>query len=450
MNTKINDSLASAFVQKYRTHYQHEYNGAANAVATTCSEVFSSSGIYHTVKFRAKHPESLETKILNLEFRDGHAYTSFEDIRKEIINFAGVRILVDFPKDISEVGTLVRQSFMVFNEVSHPKENHSKSYRADHYHVRFHGPQGKVVVEIQVSSTVRAPYHTKEHEIIYKANKEPTRAEAQRLGRIGCVVDMYEMELNQFAEDEAHQAEKKAGKKARPLEGLDDVGFHMSKWIKRQRPHEWFQSKEIGSCTSIKAFLDIQNKATVGNLFEVLEIVLGPGSESQYSEIAGQYPSHNPNLVIFIMDRMLLTGQAQYPDFESWKDDHKIHVYKIKTLTSTIGWLSRLWKDSLEWRKIFARAHDKSSLREGLDWLGSTKQQFFLDDNLSLRLDAYDVDILDGLWSWFEEQNDRRFMLAFAISRFELWKERIVALHHINDLVAALCPLMKPRQYNEE
>ncbi|KAJ5259312.1 RelA/SpoT [Penicillium angulare] len=441
MSTKVSDSLVPAFVQKYCTHYKHEYNGAANAVATTCSQVFSNSGIYHAVKFRAKHPKSLETKILNLEFRQGHAYKSFEDIREEIKDFAGVRILVDFPKDMDKVGTLIKQSFMVFQEVSHPKENNSKNYHADHYHVRLHGSQGEVVVEIQVSPTVRAPYHNMEHEIIYKAKKTPTRAQCQGLEIQGGLADMSEMNLRHFAENEAHQA----GKKARPLEGLNDVGHHSQKWI-RQRPNEWFHSKELGLCTSIRAFLEKQDKATVGNLLEILEMTLGPDSESQYLEVACQYPNHNPDLVVFIMDRMLLTDKVQYPDFESWNNAHEAHVYKIKTLTSTIGWLSRIWKVSLEWRKIFARAHDKSSLREGLSWLGSTKQFSFLDDKILSELDANDVDILDGLWTWFEEQNDRPFMLAFAISKFELWKDRRVALPHIHDLVAALGPLMKPKQ----
>lgn len=437
MSAATKESPIPAFIQYYSTDYIFQCKDLASKVAVQCGVILAEHGIDYSVKWRAKDPNSLRDKLMELEIRKGEVYESLDNIQRDIIDYAGVRILVNFRRDMMKVAPLIRGAFMVQNEVSHPKKDQPGTYHAEHYHVCLTGDQTKKVVEIQVSLALRDPYHKLEHDILYKGKKKPKFREKQILNNAESTTNLNQQSLEQYREYQEYQAMK-----AMRLITIHNVEHYLRKWID-QSPTGWFKSIDVGSCSSLGGYLEKSGGVTIGHFEQLLKTNLEHGSESTYFEIAKLYQDRDLSLVIFLMDRLLLSGNVRYPTFSD-QNIHQLHIYKINALTSTIGWLKSSSKKCLEWRMIFARSRDKISLRDGFLWLCGSQQAFLLSPNGSL--DERDVAILEKLWTWFEEQSDRRFMLAFAISRFGVQRERAKIMSDIEDIICALTPLMKKKK----
>ena len=108
-------------------------------------------------------------------------YTCFDDIDKDIVDFAGVRIALYFPGDQKEVEKFIRSAFDVDNvkedfPLKIPANKRFSGYKAKHYHVRLRGGDfidhqkryAKVLIEIQVASVLMHAWSEVEHDLAYK------------------------------------------------------------------------------------------------------------------------------------------------------------------------------------------------------------------------------------------------------------------------------------------
>lgn len=441
------ESVASSFVRQYVMEDMILYHEALSAVRELCDQVLSDHGIGHATEFRLKEPASLEKKLADRERKRGFPYQTIEDIDKDIVDLAGVCILVHVPSNRARASELLRDAFMVKKMVNHPKQDEvhgdqqvNRGYVATHLHVLLksedvHGrglqPSETKPVEIQVTTTGLRAWASLEHDIIYKPKGKPP---------LGLLHPLEIMRMLVSVSDNIHEhmeevQNNRAAKTKRSLRFIDDVGWVFQKWLEEQQ-QAWFHDREAGSCTSLFNFLQSRNMDTHGGLRQVLEASFGSDSEAVYSRLASEYPTGSLTLVIFIMDRLLLTGGSGNGSggVDCIPEDHQIHVYKLQTMMSTFVWLDRLFTPALTWQKVFA-VQNQESLRDGLVLLHSTRYDFFLEGN---PLGPDDIAIVDRLWNWFEGQHDRQIRLTFAISKNKMFKKRKDALKVIGPLMHGL------------
>ncbi|CAG8908810.1 unnamed protein product [Penicillium egyptiacum] len=439
------ESVVSVFVQQYVTEDIVHYQKALSAVMEICGQVLSDHGISHAIGSRLKKPASLENKLADRERKRGFPYQAMEEINNEIVDLAGVRILVHIPSNRTKVSELLRDAFVVKKMVNHPKQDEvngaqqeHQGYVATHLHVslkeeglRDRGlqPSHAKPVEIQVISTELCGWANLEHDIIYKPKGKPPLAQVQHLETMRMIANLNENMHRQIEE----QQTQRAAKENRYLRSVDDVGWVLHKWLE-EHDRAWFHGREAGSCTSLFMFLKSHNINTRGELRQVLEASFGCDSEVVYLRLASEYPAGSLTLVVFIMDRLLLTnGGSGGVDFLT-SDDHQVHIYKMHAMMSTFVWLDRLFAPAITWQQIFAD-QNQESLREGLFFLNSVRQGFFFDGSL---LGQNDIAITDRLWDWFERQGDRQIRLTFSISKNGTFKDRKEARKVIQLLIAGL------------
>ncbi|KAF3390408.1 hypothetical protein F1880_009147 [Penicillium rolfsii] len=440
-----NESATALFVQQYRDIDMTKYQTTLNAVEEICRQVLSSHAIPHAYESRLKGLDSLEGKLAKFERRQGFHYQAIEDIKRDIVDLAGLCILVHVPSDRKRAGDILKDVFIVRKAFDHPKDDEIKEgqkkdqgYVATHLHVFLKDKDlddhdldhsDRKLVEIQIISTSLRAWSNREHDLIYKPKGKSTRAQRQTMSTMRSIVVLDEELHEQIEEEDAY----KAAKETRSLKTLDDVGCILQKWLEEHQG-AWFQGHTCGSCTSLFMFLTSRNMNTRRGLYQVLEETFGPDSEAAYSKLASQYPSGSLTLVIFIMDRLLLRNdESGVPDELSGKG-HEVHVYKLRALMSTIVWLSRLFVPEFKWQQVFV-GQNQESLREGLVWLSSARQDFFLEGSL---LGRDDVAILEQLWGWFEHQSARQVRLAFAISKNGMFRSRSDVRKVVEPLICGL------------
>lgn len=137
-----NESVASLFVQQYCENDRDHYREILKAVVEICDQVLTSQDIHHAIQSRLKDPVSLQGKLAKFERKRGFPYKTIEDIKRDIIDLAGVRILVHVPSDRMKASELLKDAFVVRKAFDHPKDDEAKGgqqkdqgYVATHLHV---------------------------------------------------------------------------------------------------------------------------------------------------------------------------------------------------------------------------------------------------------------------------------------------------------------------------
>jgi hypothetical protein len=158
----------------------------------------------------------------------------------------------------------------------------------------------------------------------------------------------------------------------------------------------------------LTAFLRACNRTTPEGLEPLLRYHLEDLLQEKYSAVREVYAPVQIDLVIYLVDQVVLMGseiQGVLPDNPP---------AKIKVIMSAIIWTSKLFHPEWEWQKKLLRAGDRRALKQGLTWLDSIKQRSFVKGE---PLGETDHLTLNGLWTSFEQHNERPIQLAFAMAK---------------------------------
>jgi ppGpp synthetase/RelA/SpoT-type nucleotidyltranferase len=173
--------LMDQFIARYRKEYDF-YDQAARLAAHLVEQQLQSAGIRAIVTSRAKSLTRLEEKVR--QRAEKNAYQSVEDIFKDIVDLAGVRVALYFPGERDQVGKVITQLFAlesdpkIFPEGS-KKPSYDKrfsGYWATHYRVHLRDASlndtqkryGQALIEIQVASVLMHAWAEVEHDLVYK------------------------------------------------------------------------------------------------------------------------------------------------------------------------------------------------------------------------------------------------------------------------------------------
>lgn len=172
--------VISEFIGRYRKEFDF-YEQSCRMVAQILEVNLRSAGVRAIVTSRAKNPTRLEEKVRQRNLKTN--YKKVDDIYKDVVDLAGVRVALYFPGERDEVGKIVRSLFLLVDE---PKEfpttaqptykKRFSGYWATHYRVRIHDATlnesqkrySEAKVEVQVASVLMHAWSEVEHDLVYK------------------------------------------------------------------------------------------------------------------------------------------------------------------------------------------------------------------------------------------------------------------------------------------
>ncbi|MBN3239828.1 GTP pyrophosphokinase [Pectobacterium versatile] len=171
-------SVIKEFLEQYSKQYDY-YSELAKIGSNLLEQELEKRGIKAIVSFRAKRPDRLDQKIK--QRNDESVYKDVSDIYKDIVDLAGVRVALYFPKDREVVDEIIKFLFNVKKKKNFPEESHKpifekrfSGYWASHYRVNLKNVnQNKkryesTLFEVQVASVLMHAWSEVEHDLVYK------------------------------------------------------------------------------------------------------------------------------------------------------------------------------------------------------------------------------------------------------------------------------------------
>ncbi|KAF2268389.1 hypothetical protein CC78DRAFT_455664, partial [Lojkania enalia] len=183
---KVCQATIDKFIELWESGQQVLYAKVADQAREKCETLLTKEGIQAEFKNRPKATESLRQKCTNRVMQESKYYPNIDAIYEDIIDLAGVRIALYFPRQKESVHKLIKGHFEVIEEKEHPEneqerasksgkkqaEPYSRGYTATHYRVRLKPAftrSGEEIIEIQVMSVLHHAWANVRHDITYKA-----------------------------------------------------------------------------------------------------------------------------------------------------------------------------------------------------------------------------------------------------------------------------------------
>ena len=172
--------LIDQFIERYTKEYDF-YNQAARLASEMLEAKLQEAGIRAIVTYRAKSASRLRDKCLQRHSKT--PYVSLESIYTNIVDLAGVRVALYFPKERPQVEAAINELFDSFDskrEFPNPAEPNTgkvfSGYSAIHYRVALRAASladterrySLARIEIQVASVLMHAWSEVEHDLVYK------------------------------------------------------------------------------------------------------------------------------------------------------------------------------------------------------------------------------------------------------------------------------------------
>jgi ppGpp synthetase/RelA/SpoT-type nucleotidyltranferase len=190
------------FEERFARHLQKSlrHNGLADAQLET----------------RTKSPESFVAKAVK-RMPDGEF--KYADLRQEITDLVGARILVPLSTDVAPVLTMLRQEYVVDEELERGQEEGHidvPGYQSRHLLVRLQKDEredvdlrefGDMTVEIQVRTILQHAWASLQHDLMYKTERAPTASIRRRLIALAGLLELADREFVQVRQSHSEVGE---------------------------------------------------------------------------------------------------------------------------------------------------------------------------------------------------------------------------------------------------
>ncbi|CAI0839226.1 Uncharacterized protein conserved in bacteria [Serratia proteamaculans] len=171
-------SVIKDFLEQYSKQYDY-YSELAKIGSNLLEQELEKRGIKAIVSSRAKRPDRLDQKLK--QRNEKTVYKDVSDIYEDIVDLAGVRVALYFPKDREVVDEIIKFLFSVRKKKNFPEESYKpkfekrfSGYWASHYRVNLkNSNQNKkryesALFEVQVASVLMHAWSEVEHDLVYK------------------------------------------------------------------------------------------------------------------------------------------------------------------------------------------------------------------------------------------------------------------------------------------
>ncbi|KAJ6010854.1 RelA/SpoT [Penicillium sp. IBT 35674x] len=406
-DTPVKESVTTRFVGQYDVN---RYTKIAATVADLCQQALLQEGVVHSVSSRGKERESLRKKLEQREPKRPHTYRTNQEIKDDIIDFAGVRIIIDHWADRGTVKNVVHKIFDgkadSDNHIEERCHDTTLGYRADHYLVYLESSSlpgheddipGRERIEIQVQSTLLARWAESDHDSQYKPNRKPSDVQIIGLKAARRLVDVIEDNYPCVEDNMVLETMQPKAPFITPEVGRGGL----RSWIE-YHAEQLAGNKNKKSSGALSEYMDCQHSNCGESLHKFLQDTIGNTSEVEYSAIANEYGAIRLDLVIYIMDCDLLRkSDTNMPEL-IYHTCQREYLNRIHVIMSTNIWMNGLFFPTRGWHRLFMSYEDRSK------YMGDV-EEYLLDEDK--------VGNLNALWSWFERRCERPIRLAFTISR---------------------------------
>lgn len=174
--------IVESFIDQFAREYDY-YEQTARLAAQRLESALKREGVQCIVTSRAKGAQALEGKL-----RDRHVKTPYQtvnDIYRDIVDLAGVRVALYFPSERDQVDRVISNLFFQYdkkrvfpreNRESNGRTNRFTGYSAIHYRVRLPASTlseaearfASANIEVQVASVLMHAWSEVEHDLVYK------------------------------------------------------------------------------------------------------------------------------------------------------------------------------------------------------------------------------------------------------------------------------------------
>ncbi|KAI9710742.1 MAG: hypothetical protein M1820_002575 [Bogoriella megaspora] len=217
------------------------------------------------ITYRTKDKQSLEAKLQNREKEKGD-YNQEEEILADIIDLAGIRILLPFPDDVQEVKDFLLQEFGEKSIRTRYKgldgngraversDNRFLGYRATHFLVTWKHPSGYnceiktddehvgKTVEVQVTTLLMNGWQEAGHDITYKElSGNPSEDERSMLELVNGLAHSGEVALRQLQIIQ----NRRINEQSRLFQDKHELTIWLKEWLKRWKDEHHQSNQEV-------------------------------------------------------------------------------------------------------------------------------------------------------------------------------------------------------------
>ncbi|KAL5043631.1 hypothetical protein BDW71DRAFT_216224 [Aspergillus fruticulosus] len=412
-------------IEQFLAWYEESRSGyvsVAQKSAERLTQALDDAGVPHKVEYRAKAIERLKLKVD--ERKDDREYGNVDDIVRDIVDLAGVRVLVYFPSDKDRAEKLITENFEVHSSKklkgTETKENGGASHRyipkyleycADHYRATLKlekslspEPWQKLRLEIQVTTILRHAWAEVGHDWKYKQLVPGGDDEFcyQLLDALSGALDMGEFFLEQMKQRLATQKEQDD----KPFRSQYGLGLFLTDWA--------------AGCGRNQNLVDVQTLWEVLRLFDYdrptrLQRILDGLDLSP--ELARKYEPLPLNIETSIIHSILGSDERYKRERERDADaanSTKFQRYKLKVVRDCFIWFGRLFRFNHKWFTLLISGNDPKRVLENMEWL--MNQSMKEGEPLS----SADERILDDLFDTFARHSRLAVQYVFFLARFRV------------------------------
>ncbi|KAL5335579.1 hypothetical protein BJX70DRAFT_314115 [Aspergillus crustosus] len=422
------ETLIKLFLGWYEEN-QSGYDRIAKESAERLTQAMGEAGVPHRVECRAKAIERLKIKVNGRKGTPEYKnIENIENIITDIVDLAGVRILVYFASDKDRVQKFINKNFDVHssrvfsgNEIPendgacHKYVRKYPGYCADHYRATLKieeslkleesleaEPWRKFRVEIQVTTILRHTWAEVGHDWNYKPLVPGGDDEVchQLLDALSGALDMGEFFLEKMQQLlVTHQKEGDGLFKSQY-----DLGMFLTEWKAGSG-----RNQDLVDVQTLWEVLRRFNFHRPTKLRQVLDgLDLSP-------ELAHKYEPLSLNIETSIIHSILISDERYKPQREADAANHaKLQRYKLKVVRDCFIWFGRLFRFNNKWFALLCSGNDQKQVVENMEWLVNKSMKE--GDPLSSR----DERILDDLFNTFAKHGRLAVQYVFFLARLRV------------------------------
>ncbi|KAL4934896.1 hypothetical protein BDV06DRAFT_229328 [Aspergillus oleicola] len=420
----ISESLKRGqVIEQFLGWYEENQNGyvsIAEESARRLTQVLGDAGVPHKVNYRAKDMARLKIKVDGR--KDDRAYEGTGDIIADIVDLAGVRVLVYFPSDKDRVAKFVNENFDVH---SNPKfrgteiqENGKGShlyvpkyprYCADHYRATLKLVEGKerkpwheFRVEIQVTTILRHTWAEVGHDWNYKQLTPGGDDEFNYhlLDALSGALDMGEFFLDNMQKRLVTQ--RADGDK--PFGSHYGLGSFLMEWAAENGRHQ--------GLADVQTLWEVLDRFDYHQRTRLLKILAGLDLSP---ELARKYEPLPLNLETAIIHSIMVSEERyKRQDKIDAANRPKWQRYKLKVVRDCFIWFGRLFRFDHKWFSLLYFGNDPKRVIANMEWLVNQSRKE------GEPLSSGDERILDDLFNTFASHERLAVQYVFFLARLRV------------------------------
>ncbi|KAL6233052.1 hypothetical protein BDW75DRAFT_242376 [Aspergillus navahoensis] len=412
------ETVIDQFLAWYKEN-QGGYVSIAHESAGRLTQALNDAGVPHKVDYRAKAIERLKIKVS--ERKDDRKYANVDDIVTDIVDLAGVRVLVYFPSDKARVEKLITDNFEVHSSRSFNGTDATENggapqgyipkypgYCADHYRATLKLEQSQKTelwhglrLEIQVTTILRHMWAEVGHDWNYKKLVPVDDDEfcCQLLDALSGALDMGEFFLEKMQQSLVAQKEKadKPFSSQYDLAGWLAVAAGIGKTQDRV---------DVQTLWEVLRRFDYNRPTRLRRILAGLD--LSP-------ELARKYEPLPLNIETSIIHSILESPERYKREREAdAANPTKFQRYKLKVVRDCFIWFGRLFRYNHKWFTLLCSGNDIKRVLENIQWL--VNQSMKEGEPLS----SGDERILDDLFDTFARHSRLAVQYVFFLARFRV------------------------------